>query len=169
MTVLDGVARAALHLPGMQLWCAFGSAPLLDEVRARIARDPQLAGRVHLLGKVTHARVETLMRAADLFVSGSVAESCGYVVLEALACGVTPVVTDIPSFRALIGDSRVGRLWPCGDAERLAEALVDAAASRLSSTRVRAHFDAKLSFAAVGRQWADAYAQVRDDRRRKVS
>jgi hypothetical protein len=34
---------------------------------------------------------------------------------------------------------------------------------------VRAHFDAKLSFAAVGRQWADAYAQVRDDRRRKAS
>jgi glycosyltransferase involved in cell wall biosynthesis len=169
LTVLDGVARAALRLPGMQLWCAFGNAPLLDEVQARIARDPRLAGRVHLLGKVTHAHVETLMRAADLFVSGSLAESCGYVVLEALACGVTPVVTDIPSFRALIGGSRVGRLWPCGDADRLAEALVDAAASRLSSTQVRAHFDAKLSFAAVGRQWADAYAQVHGDRRRTAS
>lgn len=169
LTVLDGVARAALRLPGLQLWCAFGSAPLLDEVQARIAHDPQLAGRVHLLGKVTHAHVETLMRAADLFVSGSLGESCGYVVLEALACGVTPVVTDIPSFRALIGDSRVGRLWPCGDAKRLAEALVDAAASRPSSAQVRAHFDAKLSFAAVGCQWADAYAQVLDDRRRRAS
>jgi Glycosyltransferase len=169
LIVLDGVARAALRLPGMQLWCAFGNAPLLDEVQDRISRDPQLAGRVHLLGKVTHAHVETLMRAADLFVSGSLAESCGYVVLEALACGVTPVVTDIPSFRALIGDSRVGHLWPCGDAHRLAEALVDAAASRLSSTQVRTHFDDKLSFAAVGRQWADAYAQVRDDRQRKAS
>jgi glycosyltransferase involved in cell wall biosynthesis len=169
LTVLDGVARAALQLPGLQLWCAFGSAPLLAEVQARIAHDPQLAGRVHLLGKVAHAQVETLMRAADLFVSGSLAESCGYVVLEALACGTTPVVTDIPSFRALIGDSRAGRLWPCGDAARLAEVLVDAAASRLSSTQVRAHFDARLSFAAVGRQWADAYAQVHDDRRRMAS
>ncbi|HEV2679642.1 MAG TPA: glycosyltransferase family 4 protein [Rhodanobacter sp.] len=168
LTVLDGVARAALRLPGMQLWCAFGNAPLLDEVQARIARDPQLAGRVHLLGKVTHAHVQTLMRAADLFVSGSLAESCGYVVLEALACGVTPVVTDIPSFRALIGDSRVGHLWPCGDAAKLAEALVDAAASPPSPEQVRAHFDAALSFEAVGRQWADAYAQVHDDRRRRT-
>ena len=168
LTVLDGAARAALRLPDLQLWCAFGCAPLLDEVQARIARDPQLSGRVHLLGKVAHAHVEALMRAADLFVSGSLAESCGYVVLEALACGVTPVVTDIPSFRALIGGSRVGHLWPCGDAARLAEALVDAAASRPSSTQVRAHFDATLSFAAVGRQWAGAYAQVHDDRRRKV-
>jgi hypothetical protein len=35
--------------------------------------------------------------------------------------------------------------------------------------RVRAHFDAALSFAAVGRQWAEAYAQVREDRRRGAS
>ncbi|TPG11394.1 glycosyltransferase [Rhodanobacter glycinis] len=168
LTVLDGVARAAMRLPGLQLWCAFGSAPLLDEVQARIARDPRLAGRVHLLGKVTHAHVETLMRAADLFVAGSLAESCGYAVLEALACGVTPVVTDIPSFRALIGGSRVGHLWPCGDAAQLAQALVDAAASRPSPAQVRAHFDATLSFAAVGRRWADAYAQIHDDRRRRT-
>jgi glycosyltransferase involved in cell wall biosynthesis len=168
LTVLDGVARAALQLPDLQLWCTFGSAPLLDEVRRRIEHDPQLAGRVHLLGKVTHAQVETLMRAADMFVAGSLAESCGYVVLEALACGVTPVVTDIPSFRALIGGSRVGHLWPCGDAAQLAQALVDAAASQPLPEHVRAHFDAALSFAAVGRRWADAYAQVYDDRRRRT-
>jgi glycosyltransferase involved in cell wall biosynthesis len=169
LSVLDGVSLAARRLPGLQLWCAFGHAPLLGEVQARIARDPQLAGRVHLLGKVAHAQVEVLMRAADLFVSGSLAESCGYVVLEALACGVTPVVTDIPSFRALLGGSRVGHLWPCGDAAQLAEALVAVVASRPSPAQVRAHFDAVLSFAAVGRQWAEAYAQVHHERRRRAS
>lgn len=169
LSVLDGVALAARQLPELQLWCAFGSAPLLGEVQQRIEHDPQLRGRVHLLGKVEHARVETLMRAADLFVSGSHAESCGYVVLEALACGVAPVVTDIPSFRALLGDGGVGKLWPCGDAAQFADALVDIAASRPSPQQVRAHFDAALSFAAVGRQWADAYAQVHHGRRRSAS
>jgi glycosyltransferase involved in cell wall biosynthesis len=168
LTVLDGVARAASQLPGLQLWCAFGTAPLLDEVRLRIEQDPRLGKRVHLLGTVAHAQVETLMRAADLFVSGSHSEGSGYALLEALACGVSPVVTDIPSFRALIGGSRVGHLWPCGDAAALAAALVNAAADRPSSAQVRAHFDAALSFAAVGRQWADAYAQVHDDRRRRT-
>ncbi|GGY23094.1 glycosyl transferase [Rhodanobacter panaciterrae] len=168
LTVLDGVARAVKQLPDLQLWCAFGSAPLLGEVQRRIEHDPQLKGRVHLLGKVEHTRVETLMRAADLFVSGSHAESCGYVVLEALACGVTPVVTDIPSFRALIGDGRIGKLWPCGDAAQMADALIDAATNRPSPEQVRAHFDATLSFAAVGRQWAAAYAQVHEDRRRRA-
>jgi glycosyltransferase involved in cell wall biosynthesis len=167
LTVLDGVAEAALRLPGLQLWCAFGNAPLLQDVQRRIERYPQLAGRVHLLGKVEHARIEPLMRAADLFVSGSLAESCGYAVLEALACGVTPIVTDIPSFRALTG-GYVGHLWPSGNAARLAEALVCSAANRPSPERVRAHFDAALSFAAVGRQWTEAYAQIYYDRRRRM-
>ncbi|HEV7777085.1 MAG TPA: glycosyltransferase family 4 protein [Luteibacter sp.] len=168
LTVLDGVADAVSRLPDPHLWCAFGSSPLLDEVKRRIARDPRLAGRVHLLGKVPHAGVQTLMQAADLFVSGSRAESCGYAVLEALACGVTPVVTDIPSFRVLTGDV-LGSLWPCGDATRLAEALVRNAANRPSPDRVRAHFDAALSFTAVGRRWAGAYAQLFDEGQRRTT
>lgn len=166
LTVLDGMAEAVSQLPGLQLWCVFDNAPLLVDVQQRIARDPRLAGRVHLLGKVTHAQVGRLMQAADVFVSGSHAEGSGYALLEALACGVTPVVTDIPSFRALTDGGRIGKLWPCGDATGLAEALVTAASSRIGSAQVRGHFDAALSFAAVGRQWADAYAQVHDDRRK---
>jgi glycosyltransferase involved in cell wall biosynthesis len=168
LTVLDGVARAVSQLPDLQLWCAFGSAPLFDEVEGRIEQDPQLRGRVHLLGKVTHTHVEALMQSADVFVSGSHAEGSGYALLEALACGVVPVVTDIPSFRALTDNGHVGKLWPRGDAARLAEALVDVAAGRPSPRQVRAHFDATLSFAAVGRRWADAYAQVHDDRQRRT-
>jgi glycosyltransferase involved in cell wall biosynthesis len=160
LTVLDGVAQVAAQLPDLRLWCAFGSAPLLHDVQRRITQDPRLSGRVHLLGKMPHVRVERLLQSADLFVSGSLAESCGYALLEAMACGATPVVTDIPSFRALTDHGRVGELWPCGDSERLATALWRATQKRTSPARVRAHFDAHLSFAAVGRQWAEAYAQV---------
>ena len=167
LTVLDGVACAVPRLPGLQLWCAFGKAPLLEVVQRRIERDPRLAGRVHLLGQVTHAHIETLMRAADLFVSGSHAEGSGYALLEAMACGLTPVVTDIPSFRALTGT--VGCRWRTGDAAGLAEALLASVAARTPPGRVRAHFDATLSFAALGRKWADAYAQVIDDQLRRVA
>jgi len=158
LTVLDGVARASEQLPGLQLWCAFGSAPLLARVTQRVEGDPRLAGRVHLLGRVLHERVQSLMRAADIFVSGSHAESCGYALLEAMACGVTPVVTDIPSFRALTGD--IGRLWTPGDASALAKALVDAVTHGTSPQAVRAHFDRHLSLEAVGRRWVDAYVQL---------
>lgn len=164
LTVLDGIAQAAIELPDLQLWCAFGNAPLLADVQQRVANDPRLAGRVHLLGKVPHARIERLMQSADLFVSGSRAESCGYALLEAMACGAVPIVTDIPSFRALTGDGRIGELWSCGDAARLADALLRAAFNRPSPAKVRAYFNETLSFAAVGRHWANAYTQVHESR-----
>lgn len=158
LTVLDGVAQASSSLPELQLWCAFGSAPLLAQVQERVARDARLAGRVHLLGRLAHARIERLLQAADLFVAGSLGESCGYALLEAMACGIFPVVTDIPSFRALAGS--MGELWPRGNADRLARALVRAAHDRPAPALVRAHFERQLSFAAVGRKWAGAYAQA---------
>jgi glycosyltransferase involved in cell wall biosynthesis len=167
LTVLDGVARAAEALPGLQLWCVFGNAPLLADVQRRIHRDSHLAGRVHLLGQLPHERIEWLMRAADLFVSGSHSESCGYAVLEAMACGITPVVTDIPSFRALTGE--IGHLWHCGNSDSLSEALIRAVANRPTPEQVRAHFDSALSPTALGRQWAKAYATVIDIHRRRAA
>ena len=160
LTVLDGIAEAISELPDLQLWCAFGNALLLARVQQRVAGDARLAGRVHLLGKLPHARIERLMQSADLFVSGSHAESCGYALLEAMACGAFPVVTDIPSFRALTRDGAMGELWLPGDAAQLADALVRAAVNRPSREQVRRYFDDNLSFAAVGRKWADAYAHV---------
>jgi glycosyltransferase involved in cell wall biosynthesis len=169
LAVLDGVALAARRLPDLQLWCAYGEAPLLEAVQSRIARDPWLSGRVHLLGRVAHERIETLQRATDLFVSGSCSESCGYAALEAMACGAVPVLTDIPSFRVLTGEGRIGRLWPCGDTGQLANALVAMATAGPTCAEVRAHFDAELSFAAVGRRWAEAYAALLAGRRRAAA
>lgn len=169
LTMLEGVAQAVPRLPGLQLWCAFGSSPLMDDVRRRIDGDARLAGRVHLLGRVDHPRVESLMRAADVYVSASHVESSGYALLEAMACGVTPVVTDIPSFRAFTAGGAMGRLWPRGDAGGLARALVDAVEQGSPRERVRAHFEASLSFGTVGRLWSDAYAQLVEQRWRRAS
>ena len=82
-TVLEGISRAMRELPDLQLWCCFATAPMRGEVERRIAADPRLAGRVHLLGRIPHERIETLMQAADLFVLGSRSEGSGYSVIEA--------------------------------------------------------------------------------------
>ena len=165
LTMLDGIARASERLPGLQLWCAYGTAPMLAEVRKRIDGDPRLAGRVHLMGNVPHPRIEDLMRSADVFVSASLAEGSGYALLEAMACGLPAVVTDIPSFHAITEGGRVGRLWQRGDAAGLANALVAAVRSGPGREEVRARFDAALSFHALGCQWATAYRQLLDARK----
>jgi len=160
--VLDGVSAAAPLLPELRLWCCFGVAPLLDQVERRVDGDERLRERVRLLGRVPHARIEQLMRAADLFVLGSHREGSGYALIEALACGLPPVVTDIPSFRALTADGAVGKLWPCGDAPALAAALKAAAQQTGGEARraVRAHFERELSCAALGRKLAAMYVSA---------
>ncbi len=162
LTILDAVALARRALPGLRLWCCFGDASLMDEVRARLARDALLALCVHLLGRVDHARIELLGRAADFLVLGSHHESTGYAVIEALACGATPVVTDIPAFRALTGDGRVGALLPPGDPQAFARALVPLAYASRAKLRQRArrHFELRLSPAALGARLTDVYEEM---------
>lgn len=160
LTVLDGVSQAAHALPDLQMWCCFGDAPLRSRVEKRIAGDPQLAGRVHLLGKVPHERVEQLMRATDVFVLGSHREGSGYALIEALACGLPPVVTDIPSFRMLTRGGSIGALWACGASQDLCTALVDVSRRERHAERraARAQFERDLSFDAVGRKLHEAYS-----------
>jgi glycosyltransferase involved in cell wall biosynthesis len=162
LTVLEGISIAALHLPDLRLYCCFGSAPLLRAVQGRIKADPILRDRVQLLGRVPHDRVEMLMRAADLFVLGSHREGSGYSLIEALACGLPPVVTDIPSFRMLTGQGRAGRLWPCGNARALSEAVQSTWAGSRSELRasVRRHFEHELSFHSLGIKLCAMYEEV---------
>jgi glycosyltransferase involved in cell wall biosynthesis len=163
LTILDAVSIARRTLPGLQLWCCFGSAPLREAVEAHISRNLGLREGVHLLGRVSHERVEMLMRAADLFVLGSHREGSSFSLIEALATGLTPVVTAIPSLRALTANGSIGELFPCGDAAACAAALLRASSSLHpgSRQRVREYFDAYLSHRAIGRRFAAAYHRIR--------
>ncbi|HYR12210.1 MAG TPA: glycosyltransferase family 4 protein [Longimicrobium sp.] len=161
-TVLDAVERAAPALADARLWMACGDAPILADVRARIEASPVLRERVRLLGRVPHARVQELLRGADLFLSASRREGSGYALLEALASGAVPLVTDIPAHRRITRGGAVGGLFPRGDTAALAALLVEHAARPRGAERARAreHFDRHLSFAVVGRELRDAYARL---------
>jgi glycosyltransferase involved in cell wall biosynthesis len=111
---------------------------------------------------VSHETIEQLMRAADLFVLGSHHEGSGYSLIEALACGLPPIVTDIPSFRSLTGNGAVGTLWRCGDSRALCDALISARIDFDARAAVRAHFDRELSMHSLGRKLAAMYVAVHE-------
>jgi glycosyltransferase involved in cell wall biosynthesis len=162
LTVLDAFSRAAPGLPGARLWMCYTEAPLLRDVRARIEREPALAARVKLLGRRSHTDVQQLLRAADFLVLGSRHEGSGYAVIEALACGATPLVTDIPSFRRITGDGAVGALSPPGDAAAMAQAMTSwgrKSRAALHGAAV-AHFERHLSVGAIGAQLGSAYERA---------
>jgi glycosyltransferase involved in cell wall biosynthesis len=162
LTVLEGLARALRRLPGAALTMAYGSQELLAAVRERAGR-ADLRGRVELLGRLPHGRLPHYYAAADMFVLGSRREGSGFALIEALACGLPPAVTDIPAFRAVTGE-RVGAHWRPGDAESCAEALVAVARSGRAQQRLAAQerFATALSWEVVGREALAAYSDARE-------
>jgi glycosyltransferase involved in cell wall biosynthesis len=162
LTVLEGISAAIGELPQLRFYCCFGNAPLMRAVQSRIASDSRLRDRVYLVGRLPHERIEMMMRAADIFVLGSHREGSGYSLIEALACGLPPVVTDIPSFRSLTKAGTVGKLWPCNDSRALCQALVSIANCSGVALRaaVRTHFERELSSDALGVKLTAMYEDV---------
>ena len=70
--------------------------------------------------------------------------------IEAMSAGVVPVVSDIPSFRAIIGDC--GAHFSAGDAGAFATALVRVCSTELVSLKAatKARFDDSLTWQAIG-------------------
>ncbi|HLY05370.1 MAG TPA: glycosyltransferase family 4 protein [Rhizomicrobium sp.] len=164
LTILAAFAQASGRLPDPHLWFCYTEAPLLTRVEARLAADRELGSRVHLLGPVPHDRVEWLCRAADFFVLASRRESCGFALLEALACGATPIVSDIPAFRAITESGTVGALCKPADANAFAAALVALAHENIDALRAKAiaHFRSGLSFPVLGKKLLAAYEAIAD-------
>jgi len=162
ITILEGVKLALSELPSLALWCFYTDAPLLARVQSILAADDLLAKHVHLVGAVPHSDVERVLQAADFFILGSHHEAMGYSVMEALACGTTPIITSIAPFRKLTANGRVGAIWPPGDAAALASALMGLATRDRSTLRraAREHFESSLSFDVLGVQLRKVYEEV---------
>jgi glycosyltransferase involved in cell wall biosynthesis len=162
LTVLEGFEQVLQHIPEARLYMVYSSDDLLRSVRDRIASSARLSNAVTLLGSVDHSKLERLYNSADYFVLGSHYEGSGFSLAEALACGVVPVVTDIPSFRAMTDDGRIGCCWSPGRAVAFSQAFLQVARRPLrepSDHAVR-FFRAHLSYPAIARDSIRAYREV---------
>jgi glycosyltransferase involved in cell wall biosynthesis len=147
--VLQGFASFLRDAPNARLYMVYPETT-----------PPPVGDRVVLLGPRPHAELEDIYNSADYFVLGSHSEGSGYALLEALACGVTPIVTDIPSFRQITDNGRMGALWPPGDAEACTAALRRAWPPSQTPEQIAADFQQRLSFAAIARDSMRAYEDV---------
>jgi glycosyltransferase involved in cell wall biosynthesis len=96
--VIEAFGRIVAQRPGVQLVIA-GQDPRHPEVAAAVSRLPQ--GSALLPGHLPDDAVADLYRGAAAVVMPSRAEGFGLPVLEAMACGVTVVCSDIPVLREL--------------------------------------------------------------------
>ena len=162
LTVLRGAAEWFRGHPRATLTMVCKSGELDRAARRLVASEPELTQRVTLVGAVPHDRLAAYYSAADLFVLGSHHEGSGYAVIEALACGAIPVVTNIPSFRSLTGDGAVGALWEPGN-----DAAFVAALNRVTSRPLdpqgeatRDRLERGFSWPMIGRRAVEIYREV---------
>lgn len=83
-----------------------------------------LGDRVHFVGQLRGEELAALYRTADLYVSTSTVDGSSISLLEAMASGAVPVVTDIAGNRQWV-PSDIGLLFPVGDHRALAGALTE--------------------------------------------
>ena len=161
LTVLRGLEPVLGEVPELRLYMAFQNAPLRPAVERLLASRPRLREAVELLGPMPYEKLESYFNSADIFLQGSHREGSGYALLDAMACGVIPVVTSIPSFRFLAG-TEAGALWTPGDPAALTRALRQVLARPRGQERakVEQRFASRLSFPAIGRQALEAYAEM---------
>jgi len=97
-----------------------GDGPLGPSLRDAV-RSLGLEGAVTFTGAIVGVVRE--LRDADVLIRPSMTEGMSLAVLEAMACGLPVVATDVPGNRDLVRDGENGVLVPYGQPEALAGAL----------------------------------------------
>ncbi|MGV3661600.1 MAG: glycosyltransferase [Prosthecobacter sp.] len=152
--LLQAFAALSGRLPSTPHLVLAGKGPLADSLKEMAAK-LGLSERVHFLGPQTAPQIAAWMRRADALVMTSRNEGLPNVVLEAQACGLPVIATDVGGIHEVIDAEWKGRLTPPNDPE----AWVDAAVEVLSRPADRG----ALANIGSARTWpaaAEAYEQV---------
>lgn len=119
--LIKAAALARARHPGLVVKL-IGDGPLRGDLEA-LAASLDMRGHVEFLGVVSRPRLLELLSGADLLVSPSFSEGASVSLLEAMALGVIPVVSDIPANRDWITPGHNGFLASPEDVQALAEAI----------------------------------------------
>lgn len=119
-----------------------GEGPLRGAIDERLARHSP-ARRVRCLGPRPQAELRAeLLRAEAALVPSTWQEPLGLVVLEALACGVPVIASEVGGIPEMIKPERTGLLVPGGDSAALACAIDRLLGQRDFRDRMRANIRA---------------------------
>lgn len=90
----DGVDAVLLHVGGVP-----------DENIVALADRLGLGGHVRMIGRIDDERLVRIYNAADVLLFPSMGEGFGWPPLEAMACGLPVVASDIAPLREVMGDA----------------------------------------------------------------
>jgi teichuronic acid biosynthesis glycosyltransferase TuaC len=129
--VIEVLPALLKHHPDLHYLIVGGASPEGDnrtELTAQVAR-LGLADCVHFLGALPPDELKWPLSAADVFVLATRNEGWANVFLEAMACGLPVVSTDVGGNAEVVCREELGSIVPFGDSVALQQAL-DAALNK---------------------------------------
>jgi glycosyltransferase involved in cell wall biosynthesis len=123
-----------------------------------------VANRITFAGYVEEGDLVKKYQESDLFVFPSTREGFGLVLVEAMACGLPIITTDLPPMPEVVGDAAL--LVPPSDPEKLARAVVRIAGDEALRTRLsqegRRQVEERYLWRRVALQTLEHYRKGRD-------
>ncbi len=135
--------------------------PADDSVRI-LVQQSGLEREVHFRGEVPQPALAKAMQSSDALILYSRYETFGCVIIEANACGIPVIVSDLAVFHELVEDEVNGVFARPDDPAALAAALqhFSASRSRFDKKRIAAAAFEKYNYNVVGQQLLAVYRQV---------
>jgi glycosyltransferase involved in cell wall biosynthesis len=159
-TLIDSANIAVKKNPRI-VFLAVGKGPDSDSVKVRI-HELGIDGNFKLAGFVSDADLPLYYNAADMFVLPSKSgEGLPLVAMEAMACALPVIATDVGGIREVLKDD-YGKLVPPNQPELLANAVLDFAAQDFSSRKaeLRAMMEEKFSWDANVARLVEIYEEL---------
>jgi glycosyltransferase involved in cell wall biosynthesis len=135
-----------------------GEGPLLEKF-VTLAEELKIVNSVHFLGSVDN--VEEYYHLSDVFVNTSLYEGISNSLLEAMACGLPIVATNISGNNELIQDDYNGLLVPSKDTVTLTKAieylLTDSVKAKKLGAEARKTIEIRYACNVVAKEYMDLY------------
>ena len=122
---IEGIIAALSELrdefPGITL-ALVGDGPERESLE-KLAGEMGVTKRLRFYGSIDHDKTLALLKASDVFVLNSIYEGLPHTVIEAMACSVPVVATDIRGTNEAVDNGRTGLLIPPDNEPALADGI----------------------------------------------
>lgn len=149
MTILQAFKNVISSNKNAHLHMVYGTFELETKIKQFI-KSSELENSITLHGRIDRKELPKYYSSADYFIAASHKEGSGYALLEAMSCGATPILSDIPAFNALTRNGSIGFLFEVGNIKKvetiLNKIILNPKPNRL---KVLTHFNKHFSYSKL--------------------